>query len=497
MTQGMGISRAFSSLHGGRDGGAWDRVTHVGSNSGGNWFSSQFFYSEEFYASLIDTDVSLSDFVAEWGSDYETRMVEAVESGAAWATNISTGSFFLEPICNGLATLLDMLPPILDARAFPAWNWLPYIASMLEPWIVDLKTATYGTRSMTGLRTATLIQQISLPPTAFLDSSLETMRVVTYVDGFVPNATSDAYVVPMSHVQPPNCLNSASCNGSWLLSANIANITARTEASFRAQTLDLLAPRDPLIIEIVSASSSAAGIAASPVMMSEYANGTLAQRILDCMPLGLETLATPMLVNGTTLPTDTDVLFLGTDEEIMFRSLDGAYTDNSNAAMTLARMQAECAAGDTGLDCSDGYYRMIISGDSVQDSIFFDPVYPPGSMLPVSEGGNYGPVPTIFSELPPSSAELLPYATADIYRNGSYATSYYWHGWLTTVQNDWYGVQGGDVVELLYFLGCETLMDIGGKNASFLFEKFYAPSAVSQAVGAVPILDAFINGTLE
>ena len=46
MTQGMALSRAMAQN------GAWPQVTHVGSNSGGNWFATQFVYSAECYAGV-------------------------------------------------------------------------------------------------------------------------------------------------------------------------------------------------------------------------------------------------------------------------------------------------------------------------------------------------------------------------------------------------------------------------------------------------------------
>jgi len=38
------------------------QVTHVGSNSGGNWFATQLFYSEVFYSNLVDINVDLGEW---------------------------------------------------------------------------------------------------------------------------------------------------------------------------------------------------------------------------------------------------------------------------------------------------------------------------------------------------------------------------------------------------------------------------------------------------
>ena len=60
-----------------------------------------------------------------------------------------------------------------------------------------------------------------------------------------------------------------------------------------------------------------------------------------CWPLGLETLAAPMLRAGYTLPTGGAALNASMDPaDVLFRYIDGGWTDGANAAFTLARMQA-------------------------------------------------------------------------------------------------------------------------------------------------------------
>jgi hypothetical protein len=195
-----------------------------------------------------------------------------------------------------------------------------------------------------------------------------------------------------------------------------------------------------------------------------------------------------------------------------FRYLDGGYIDNTNAAFTLASMQAECASssssgsdiGGTGtvkeggqqLDCSSNTYKMIISGNSPQQSLWLDPLFPPGSFIqPLSPNvpGANSPIPTIFAESFPGKGAWTAYATADIRSSN---TSYFWHGRLTTVSNQWYGVTEGATVELLYFTGDDTPIDVPGIHAAGIFAEVYAPSAVAQAEGAAPIIKAFIEGSL-
>jgi hypothetical protein len=265
-------------------------------------------------------------------------------------------------------------------------------------------------------------------------------------------------------------------------------------SGLNSKPYDLLAPRDPLLIEMAAASSAALGLLASPTMVQEWAPGD--KHPLDnCWPLGFETLGSPMLVEGYTLPTGEAALTATTDaSNILYRYMDGALADNTNAAMTLGRMQADCKTSG-GVGCENGY-RMIVSCDNCQKTLFYNPSVPPGTFIGPKDGGFNGPIPTIFAEAQPQDSDFKLYASADLYHNGTKSDAYYWHGFLTTVANEWFGVSGGDKVELLYFTGIYDTMVVAGVDSEELFSDFYAPSAVAQASGAAPVIQAFLDGTL-
>ncbi len=131
---------------------------------------------------------------------------------------------------------------------------------------------------------------------------------------------------------------------------------------------------------------------------------------------------------------------------------------------------------------------MIIADDEGQSSLWFDPLYPPGSFLPPAQGGFNGPTPTMFAESYPSASSWLPFATLHN------STAFYWRGTMTTVDNEWYGVIGGQSVDLLYFIGFDNPIIVAGADATTLFAEVYAPSAAAQATGAAPIIAKFLAG---
>jgi hypothetical protein len=163
--------------------------------------------------------------------------------------------------------------------------------------------------------------------------------------------------------------------------------------------------------------------------------------------------------------------------------------------MTLARMQAECAAGGLG-PCDT--YRMIIGADSLQASLFYNASTPPGSFLGPKSTGFNGPIATIFAEAAPPPEDQWPaYASSELLHNGTRALSVYWHGSYTSVANEWYGVAAGSSVDLLYFAGSFDPIIVTASNAAIVFKEVYAPTAVAQAEGAAPVISKFLSGTLR
>lgn len=241
-------------------------------------------------------------------------------------------------------------------------------------------------------------------------------------------------------------------------------------------------------------------------LVDEKLNSTEATVVKLCLPLGVETQAGPLL------PSETDVVDSSSGElmtplpssDFLFRFIDGAYSDDTGAAMALAQMQADCRAGE--LDCSgDVPYRLLILDDATYEplrNLMAGRGCPNNTICPADyslsfwlPGGPARPSAQIFAESFPESGWKT-YAVANAYTGegevtGS-VTSKYWKGTLTTVDNKWYGVLGGDKVSVIYlssnYEDSQAPMMIPANNAATFFQNVYAPMAVSQLSGGEPVI---------
>ena len=58
-------------------GSLWRRVDYVGANSGGTWFTMQFFFSKQFFHYVTDMATPIGDVVSEWFYQYQTGVAMA------------------------------------------------------------------------------------------------------------------------------------------------------------------------------------------------------------------------------------------------------------------------------------------------------------------------------------------------------------------------------------------------------------------------------------
>jgi len=537
----MGFVRAIG-------GDKWSDVTHVAGNSGGNWLGTQLVFSGDLFAQLV-SDRNLVEVVAEWGTNYSNAEKHAVDDDT-WASNYDAGK------CGAgkydVAKLVNTIVGIVQSRFyFPATNWLGYVSTMLSPQLPSIKTARYSNTVRGGLPDVTYVQALSLGPDAYVNKS-------TYIAGWtaqssdahdsaenscrsIAGMTTASLDVSFSNSSTqkkwdqqggallPIAFFSSKESSGWMHHPDIAALTISSGRRDKKVSQNLALPSDPLLGETTSGSSSAAALFGSPSMTKTALDliGAGALEIglaMQCMPLGLEKVSSPA-IQGCNAEEAQQSQWAP-----HYRFSDGAFTDNTALTWTVSKMQADCAASK--IDCEDGI-RIILVNDEWLDYSYLssslrklfkstnssDTQYTtPGNFCPPSiEFPAPKPSSNIFAETFPSDEEWTPYAeftytppprnpsdtngvrpqnAADQGKATPSSTSLYWEGTVTTVDNPYFGVSGGQKVHLLVFETQPPKIDaiiVPGLAAPRAFQDVYGPIAASQAEGAAPIISKFLN----
>lgn len=513
MVQAMAFARAI---------GDWSTVSHLTSNSGGNWFASQFVYSKNFYSKVTDPNIDIGEVVATWGAQYELTVAAAMDANLEVFTVFDAATSRVPPCPKAAQIIENIMVPLSNSVGLPAAKWMPFNALLLGYEIPDIASLRYGHRNMSGLVTATLVQQTTLPPDAWTSGKATASLMVTSADGHAGSEFNTSHAtLPIAHVVRPSGAST------WYTGSNVNSISRVTGSGKHEKTepLPLLdSAEPPLLLEVAAASSSAYGGLGSPMIVDALVKDKLPlaeQRIVKmCLPLGIETIAAPLLAPETdVVDSSSRRLAPLPSSDFEFRFLDGCYADDTGAAMALAQMQADCRAEE--LDCSGEVpYRLLIL-----DDYSYDPLrnLMAGSVTGSCPNNTICPSTGYWSPAHPSAqifSESFPqtgwktYAVADAYNGQGKAhqgniTSKYWEGTLTTVDNKWFGVVGGDKVSVIYLSSNYENSDIpmiipafsenSGSNmlpqvnASTFFRNVYAPMAVSQLTGGEPVIRKWLT----
>ena len=525
MTQAMGVARAVGT--------AWPAVTHVGGASGGAWFANQFAYSKGFYEAVLGGE-PLEDVLIDWGARFGAAHAGAVAAGAAWTSNNTDAALAANPVCAGFLAEHEAFQQQYSTNVGFAgvWNWFHYAHAMFGGWIDDAETARVGRDNMTGLATATVVTMLSVPADAYLNGSRRlAVRDAPYVgDGEAP-ANLSALLVPAALAAPPGGRPAA-----WIVNDQLGPLTARVGSGAAAAIL----PDTPTVLEVLAATGAASASLASRTWLREdLANGAaplpwlpaaladyaLLDYLADhCLPLALETHAGPLLADGA----DLSAAALGSADEADFRAFqdattyrlaDGGFNENTGAPSILARMQRDC--DDGALDCSGAHKLLIVDSSGFYTTpLFFGGGYPAGDVFEAWD--TRIPSIQIFAEPPPAdeaawpayaeseypTTELLGPATGLAFDgNTTTVRATYWTGRATTVENAWFGVKGGDAVDVLILRGNTAVLDVPqGTDRGVpstvpaawqaAWSDLYGPLARDQSDGARGVIAAWLGGGL-
>jgi len=374
MNDAFAVARSIS-----RAGPLWPLITHIGSISGGSWFSTQLLASPTLLAE-VSGPRPIDEVVSAWGAAYGARLEESLNLGALWTwMPVQTSS-----ICPGEA-FQKIIETYLDkALIFPAQDWTAYIGVLLSasvpPGSVGNLTLDASQRAV--LPTATLVQGTTMPVDAYTvgfntsDIKEQYEMLLTLSDEKSTAAFTDAHsVLPLFYVAPAQ---GSSTSGGWITHADAQSLELREKggsAKKPAETILAQLPPRPSIALTAAASSSFLGWAASNTAVSDLLDAALPGKkkaalrtaIKQCLPFGLQRQASAYFegtdrVSNVPLPI-TEEMLMATDAKIVYRLLDGGVSENTGIAQTVGRMQAECDAEAAELICDEPPRLLAVNTD--------------------------------------------------------------------------------------------------------------------------------------
>jgi len=412
--------------------------------------------------------------------------------------------------------------------------------------IDDFPSLTYDA-PRSALPNASFIQMMTLPPDVWVNDQSMVSLVIDQANnplitpapiGTVP---TEGLLLPVWHVAPGADVASnhagvhgwqhpfakgmtltgpgGSVDASFPLStsAQISQVTAGSSAAF-----GLFSSSTVLRNTLFSAWSIIAGIVQLglhlhvPSLPADHDSIEMANMVVGCMPL-MATEGVPLsLQPGSDMPWTTGSTTMPkAGQTPAFRAMDGAYSDNTALVSTVSTITTECSEGTR--DCSSPPRIFLVNDNggiggstALHDDMgglsqfFSDAVMTQKgpSSVPVGEGvqgplfGTTIPSSRIFSEAY-SGLQWSTYASESLVYTSRYSIAT-----LTTVSNPYWGVVGGQTLQIAFFQLGWNMVDallvapsagtLGGAALKMTFETQYVPLAKAQVTGATPVLQDFL-----
>lgn len=192
MTQAMGFGRAMAMppsanayAEGDPAAGAtlWDRVDYVGSNSGGTWFATQFFFSNRFFQLVTDYTTPIGDVIVQWFDDYRVGVAKAIARAKHLQVVHDNHLTQTQKMMNSFSHLVlkhttvpfitEMTAGLIESQLISggAVEWNAFVANQLDsftPFMGAPSTTYSNTPRVKQMQNPTLINMAALPPTAWM-----------------------------------------------------------------------------------------------------------------------------------------------------------------------------------------------------------------------------------------------------------------------------------------------------------------------------------------
>jgi len=424
---GMAFARAMSeAFESSSTGKNWEDVTHLGSNSGGSWFMVQFAYGQTLFDELTKPRIardtilgifdinygykSLTDILTEWGRNYEQNANDLpLDDDPVPVSNsdIECSVFGLDaaPLAGLVLDLLDSVGFGFSPLGFDAQSLANEI---LRPVVPNIDTLTYAD-PLTTLPNAALIQQLALPPDAWVEDPQSGQKQQVYCPlSYNLTYPNGPIVLPFAHVHSAQNARGNAIDGFYTPAFGQATtfLPLRSASDGDAETVNMMFPPKSRtkVSEVTAVSSAATGGFGSPTMTRALFNllfsllsgndeqlddfdkikmdprtakvledvlreakqvGRDISDVIDdfvsCLPGifdGIEGLSPSLMLEpapGSAQPPWTP----------SYHFLDGGYVENTAIHMTLATFIHSCEYGDTSLNCTDKTIDVAVLDDGL------------------------------------------------------------------------------------------------------------------------------------
>jgi hypothetical protein len=463
-------------------------VSAISTNSGGSWFSTQFFYSDEFHRRVVHPDTTtLTHLVSDWMEEYAVMQEKIPTLEDPLLSRLDIDTTFLTSLLYYNGSMGNFILDMLQSTSTHVYNDSGFVN----------RSAGFDNR-IEPLANVDLLIQMTLSPTALSQSADGPFKTLTYVSPSNASEEGPAFAVPLSFVHVITSNKTYYYYGVPPGSMPLMSLTSEAPSKFRLDdwqgyslymdeedvqvattfTTPLIPDNEtaqplnqafdgqtPTVVQVAAASSNNLGSLSSsnPSMLAQFLSITqsslnewVEEPVIDLQGDTVYSLL-------STLTMDVAVCSqwpLRPCGENDARLVDGGYIDNNALVANIAAYQASHDEDlNTTLklfltEADESFDQDPYSGDPLLLSYFSSAInqdIAPGEPLwPASSPDQYAaPNPVLSLQI---FGEYMNSSELQSLRNpisGTNITTSILKG--TTIDNPTYGVRAGQAVEIFYF----------------------------------------------
>jgi hypothetical protein len=165
-------------------------ISAISTNSGGSWFSTQFFYSDEFHRRVVHPDTTtLSQLVSDWMEEYAVMQEKIPALTDPLSSRLDIDPSFLTTLVYYNGSMGNFILDMLQSTSTNAYNDSGFVN----------RSAGFNNR-IEPLVKVDLLIQMALSPTALSQSADGKPKTITYVSPSNATEEGPAFAVPLSFV---------------------------------------------------------------------------------------------------------------------------------------------------------------------------------------------------------------------------------------------------------------------------------------------------------